>query len=118
MFAVVNGKLVTPSVTDNILSGITRDVVIQIARNELGLETVERSMRRSELYNIDECFLTGTAAHLTPVGYIDNIAVGDGNLGPITQQLQSLYFDVIRGRMPRYLHWCSLVSAAPARTSR
>ena len=118
VFAVVNGKLVTPSVTDNILPGITRDVVIQIARNELGLETVERSMRRSELYNIDECFLTGTAAHLTPVGYIDNIAVGDGSLGPITKQLQSLYFDVIRGRVPRYLHWCSLVSAAPARTSR
>ena len=65
---VVDGKLVTPATSDNILAGITRQVVIQLAKNELGLETVERSVRRSELYTADECFLTGTAAHLTPVG--------------------------------------------------
>jgi branched-chain amino acid aminotransferase len=118
IFIVVNGKLITPSVSDNILEGITRDVVIQLARNEMGLETVERSIRRSELYNADECFLTGTAAHITPVGHIDNIQVGDGEMGPITRELQDLYFDVIRGRIPKYLHWCSPVPVTAAKASR
>ena len=109
IFMVVDGKLVTPAVSDNILAGITRQVVIQLAKNELGLETVERSVRRSELYTADECFLTGTAAHLTPVGRIDNHDIGSGELGPITKELQNIYFDVIRGRMSKYLHWCTLV---------
>jgi branched-chain amino acid aminotransferase len=115
IFMVMNGKLITPSVSDNILAGITREAVIQIAKNELGLETVERSMRRSELYNADECFLTGTAAHLTPVGSIDNILLGDGEMGPITKKLQDLYFDVIRGRVPQYLHWCTLAPVVAAK---
>ena len=107
IFMVVDGKLVTPATSDNILAGITRQVVIQLAKNELGLETVERSVRRSELYTADECFLTGTAAHLTPVGRIDNHDIGSGELGPITKELQNIYFDVIRGRMSKYLHWCT-----------
>jgi len=115
IFMVMNDKLITPSVSDNILSGITREAVIQLAKNELGLETVERSMRRSELYNADECFLTGTAAHLTPVGSIDNILVGDGEMGQITKKLQDLYFDVIRGRVPKYLHWCTSAPVIAAR---
>jgi branched-chain amino acid aminotransferase len=117
IFMVMNGKLITPSVSDNILAGITRDAVIQIAKNELGVETVERSMRRSELYNADECFLTGTAAHLTPVGSIDNILVGDGEMGPITKKLQDLYFDVIRGRVPQYLHWGTVAPIVAAKDS-
>ena len=118
IFTVVDGKLVTPALSSNILSGITRDAVIQIAANELGLETVERGIRRSELYNMDECFLTGTAAHLTPVGSIDNIMIGDGSMGPVTRQMQNLYFDVIRGKIPRYLHWCSPVAVAtPSKAS-
>jgi branched-chain amino acid aminotransferase len=117
IFMVMNDKLITPSVSDNILSGITREAVIQLAKNELGLETVERSMRRSELYNADECFLTGTAAHLTPVGSIDNILVGDGEMGQITKKLQDLYFDVIRGRVPKYLHWCTVAPVIAARDS-
>ena len=116
IFTVLDGKLVTPALSSNILSGITRNAVIQIAANELGLETVERGIRRSELYNMDECFLTGTAAHLTPVGTIDNIMIGDGSMGPITRQLQNLYFDVIRGKVPRYLHWCSPVGATAKAT--
>jgi branched-chain amino acid aminotransferase len=118
IFMVMDGKLVTPSTSDNILTGITRDAVIQIARNELGLETVERSVRRSELYIAEECFLTGTAAHITPVGHIDNFQIGSGEIGPVTKELQRLYFDVIRGRIPRYLHWCTLVSATAAKASR
>ena len=118
IFMVMDGQLITPSVSDNILKGITREVVIQIAKNEMGLETVERSVRRSELYNAEECFLTGTAAHLTPVGYIDNYMIGSGEIGSVTKKLQDLYFDVIRGRIPRYLHWCALVSATAAKASR
>jgi branched-chain amino acid aminotransferase len=118
IFIVVDGKLITPPMSDDILGGITRDAVIQIAQNELGLETMERSVRRSELYNADECFLTGTAAHLTPVGHIDNIRVGDGEMGPVTNELQNLYFDVIRGRMPKYLHWCTPAPATAAKAAR
>ena len=114
IFLVMDGKLVTPAVSDNILSGITRQAVIQLAKNELGLETEERSVRRSELYNADECFLTGTAAHLTPVGRIDNHNIGSGELGPITRELQNIYFDVIRGKVSKYLHWCTPVPTAVA----
>ena len=117
LFTVMKGKLVTPAVSDNILAGITRDAVIQLARNELGLETLERSVRRSELYNADECFLTGTAAHLTPVGYVDNIEIGNGEIGPITKELQKLYFDVIKGRVAKYLHWCTPVPTTVAKAS-
>ena len=106
IFIIKNGKLITPSVTDNILTGITRDAVIQIAKNEMGLETIERSIRRSEIYNSDECFLTGTAAHLTPVGSLDSINIGNGEMGNITRELQKLYFDVIRGNVERYKDWC------------
>mgnify|MGYP001216417540 FL=1 len=106
IFIVKHGKLITPSVTDNILTGITRNVVMQIASNELGLTTTERSVRRSEIYNADECFLTGTAAHLTPVGSLDNVKIGHGEMGEITRELQTLYFDVIRGKVPKYLEWC------------
>ncbi len=116
IFIVSNGKLVTPAFTDNILGGITREAVIQLAKNELGLETVERSVRRSELYTADECFLTGTAAHLTPVGRIDNHDIGDGGLGPITRELQNIYFDVIRGRVSKYLHWCTPVPTSVPQT--
>ena len=111
IFLVVDGTLVTPAPSDNILPGITRDTVSQLARNELGIETVERSVNRSELYLADEVFLTGTAAHLTPVGEIDHRAIGTGQMGPITQEIQRLYFDVIRGRNPKYLHWCTPVAA-------
>lgn len=106
IFIVSNGKLITPPSSDNILLGITRDTVIQLARNELGIETVERSIDRSELYLADEAFFTGTAAHVSPILEIDNRPIGDGKIGKVTRQLQSLYFDVIRGKNPKYLHWC------------
>lgn len=106
IFLVRDGRLITPPVTDNILEGITRQTVVQIARDEFGIETVERSIDRSELYVADECFMTGTAAHLTPVIEVDRRPVGDGAIGPITAQLQRLYFDIIRGKVPKYSHWC------------
>jgi len=109
IFLVIDGKLHTPAVYNNILVGITRDTVIQLAKKEMGIETVERPIDRAELYTAHECFLTGTAAHLTPVGEIDHRPLDDGKVGPITAQLKKLYFDVITGKMPRYMDWCTPV---------
>ena len=110
IFIVVNGKLLTPAPYNNILIGITRNSVIELAKNELGVETVERSISRAELYFADECFLTGTAAHVTPVSEIDHRKVGNGEIGPITAKLQELYAKVIRGDHPKYAAWCTPVT--------
>jgi branched-chain amino acid aminotransferase len=109
IFLVIGGRLVTPACHNNILMGITRDTVIELAEKELGIETVERSIDRSELYTADECFLTGTAAHITPVAEIDRRQVGNGEIGEITAKLQKLYAKVIRGNHPKYLKWCTPV---------
>ena len=113
LFMVKNGAIITPPLYSNILGGITRDSVIQLAANELGISVTERPIGRGELYLADELFLTGTAAHLTPVSELDNRTIGDGRAGPITRSLQGTYFDVIRGRHPKYRHWC--VEAVPTR---
>jgi branched-chain amino acid aminotransferase len=109
IFLVINGKLVTPSSQNNILVGITRNTVIELAENELGIETIHRAIDRSELYTADECFLTGTAAHVTPVAEVDHRPIGDGEIGPITARLQEIYARVIRGNHPGYMHWCTPV---------
>lgn len=107
IFLVLDGRLVTPPSSDNILVGITRDTIIKLAKNELGIDTIERQIDRSELYIADECFLTGTAAHVTPVIEIDHREIGKGKAGEITKALQRLYFDVIQGKNPKYLDWCT-----------
>ncbi len=89
--------------------GITRDTTIKLAKNELGIETIERPIERCELYTADECFLTGTAAHITPVAEIDRRKIGSGEIGEITRKLQKIYSDVIRGNNPKYLDWCTAV---------
>ncbi len=109
IFLIIDGTLVTPASYNNILMGITRDTVIKLAKNELGIETLERPVDRSELYTAGECFLTGTAAHITPVAEIDRRKVGNGEIGEITGKLQKLYFEVIRGNNPKYLDWCTPV---------
>ena len=109
LFMVSDGVLHTPLVAENNLTGITRDSGMQLARNELGLEIVERSIRRSELYLADEVFLTGTAAHMVPVGHLDSRPIGDGEVGPITTKLRDYYLDAIRGSNPDYMHWCTEV---------
>jgi branched-chain amino acid aminotransferase len=110
VFIVRDGKLITPPPSDNILEGITLSSIVALARDELGIETVERSIDRSELYVADECFLSGTAAHVTAVVEVDHRAVGDGRTGEVTRRLQQLYFDVIRGRNPKYAHWLTPVT--------
>ncbi len=107
IFLVINGKLVTPAAYSSILTGITRNTVIELARNELGIETTERLIDRSELYTAQECFLTGTAAHITPIAEVDHRKISDGEIGEITAKLQKIYFDVIRGKNPKYLGWCT-----------
>ena len=107
LFLVSNGVVNTPPVAENNLTGITRDSAIRLAKEELGLEVVERTIRRSELYLADEVFLTGTAAHITPVGSLDRRPIGDGDPGPVTSRLGELYVDVIKGNNPKYLEWCS-----------
>ena len=107
LFLLKNGKLSTPSIADSVLPGITRDTVIELAQKELGIEIVERSITRSELYLADEIFLTGTAAHLTAVGSVDNLDVGEGTMGPVTRQLQDMYFNVVRGKNSKYMQWCT-----------
>ncbi len=109
IFLVIDGKLVTPARYNNILMGITRDTVIRLAQDELGIETIERQVDRSELYIAGECFLTGTAAHITPVAEIDRRKIGDGEIGKITSRLQEIYSQVIRGSHPKYLDWCTPV---------
>ena len=107
IFLVIDGKLVTPASYNNILMGITRDTVIKLAKNELGIETIERTIDRSELYTAEECFLTGTAAHITLVAEIDYRKVGNGEIGEVTGKLQKIYSEVIRGNNPKYLDWCT-----------
>ena len=109
LFLVIGEKLVTPASYDGILMGITRDTAIKLAKNELGIDTIERHVDRVELYSADECFLTGTAANITPVGEIDGHKIGNGEIGKITKKLQKLYSDVIRSRNPKYLEWCTPV---------
>ncbi|MFC2024367.1 branched-chain amino acid transaminase [Chloroflexota bacterium] len=109
IFIVSNGKLITPGTDDVMLVGITRDAVMQMAWDELGLETVERHIDRSELYTAGECFLTGTAANITPVTEIDRRKIGGGEVGEITAKLQKIYFDVIQGKESKYFEWCTPV---------
>ena len=109
IFLIINGKLVTPASYNSILMGITRNTTIKLAKNELGIETIERPVERTELYNADECFLTGTAANITPVAEIDRRKIDNGEIGEITRKLQQLYSEVIRGNNPKYLNWCTAV---------
>jgi branched-chain amino acid aminotransferase len=113
---VRDGKLITPSPSDNVLEGITLDTVIFLAQEEFGLEIEERSIDRSELYVADEVFMTGTAAHVTPILEVDTRPVGAGQIGPITKQLQQTYFNIIYGRNPKYMDWCTPVSLKQAVT--
>ena len=105
LFLVQNGKLVTTMKTDNILVGVTRNTVIELAK-DLGIETEERAIDRTELYISDEAFYCGTGAQISPIVSVDNRDLGDGKVGPISKELQKLYFDVVRGKVAKYKHWC------------
>jgi branched-chain amino acid aminotransferase len=108
LFMVRDGVLITPSVTEDILEGITRAGMIEIAAH-LGIPVKERQIDRSELYIADEVFLCGTGAQVSPVSSVDHRAVGDGRVGPISKQISKTYFDAVRGRLPAFRHWVTPV---------
>jgi branched-chain amino acid aminotransferase len=109
LFIVRGGTFVTPPASENILEGITRATLAHIITEELGLEVQERSIDRSELYVADEIFLCGTGAQVSPVIEVDRRVIGDGEPGPLTSRLQTLYFDICKGRNPKYRDWLTEV---------
>ncbi|MEM1525345.1 MAG: branched-chain amino acid transaminase [Nitrososphaerales archaeon] len=108
IFIVKDGILATPPLTSGALPGITRDSVIKLAK-DMNLCAVERDITREDLFIADEAFLTGTAAEITPIKEIDNIIIGKGKRGPITEALQKKFYDVVRGRDPKYNMWLDFV---------
>lgn len=113
VFMVRNGVIKTPPLTA-ILDGITRDTVMQIARDR-GMRLVEERFTRDELYIADEAFFTGTAAEITPIREVDNRAIGARKTGPVTKELQSSFFDIVQGRDGKHAGWLSFVHGRPAK---
>jgi len=109
IFLVKKGKLVTPPLSDDILEGITRDTVMTLAREELGMEVVERSVSRTELYNSQEVFFSGTAMEVTAVVEVDNRKVGDGHEGPVCRQLKEMFFNITTGGNEKYREYLTPV---------
>lgn len=109
VFIIRRGVACTPPVTDNILEGIVRRTVMQLLRDEFGIEVVERSIDRSEVYLAEEAFFCGTGVQVAAIADVDHRPIGTGKMGPITQRLRELYFNVVRGRVAKYLDWCAPV---------
>jgi branched-chain amino acid aminotransferase len=109
VFMVRNGVLVTPAITENILEGITRSTVIDLARQELGVETIERPIDRTEIYMSDELFMTGTAAQIVAITQVDHRQIGTGKMGSIVVRLKELFQQVVRGNLPKYRSWTTPV---------
>ena len=107
IFIVRNGKLYTPDLT-SALEGITRDTIVQLAA-EIGLTVIEKRITRDEVYSADEAFFTGTAAEVTPIRELDRRNIGTGTAGPITKQLQKMYFDAVTGKSAKHADWLTLV---------
>jgi branched-chain amino acid aminotransferase len=105
LFILKDGVFATPAVTDDILEGVTRRLVIGLIRDELGMQVVERSIDRTELYTCDELFLCGTGAQVSPVIEVDRRPVADGRVGEFTRELQDIYFGAVRGESPKYRDW-------------
>ncbi|HEY7124902.1 MAG TPA: branched-chain amino acid transaminase [Ktedonobacterales bacterium] len=115
LFLVRRGQFSTPRTSDDILEGITRNAVIEMAERNLGIQTTERAIDRTELYDADEIFLTGTGVQISPVTHIEGRPIGSGKPGPITMELQRRYLAAARGENPDYAAWCTPVY--PARSS-
>lgn len=109
IFVVRNGKIYTPPTSDDILMGITRDTVMQICKNEFGISVEEKSIDRSEIYQVDEVFLVGTGAEISPVREIDGRTIGNGKVGNISAKIKKLYFDIVHGNNPDYMHFLTKV---------
>ncbi|AKA48828.1 hypothetical protein IX51_06600 [uncultured archaeon] len=108
IFIARDGKLFTPGTSADILVGITRDTIIEIAGDK-GIEVVERDIHREEIYVADEAFFCGTAAEVTPIASVDGIKVGSGKRGPITSSIAQIYFDTVAGKVSKYEKWLTYV---------
>jgi len=109
IFIVKDGVLITPPTYGAILEGITRDTIMKVATEILGMKVVERRIKREELYTADEAFFTGTAAEITPIVEVDNRIIGDGQIGKVTSQLMELYQKIVRGKIDKYRRWITEV---------
>jgi branched-chain amino acid aminotransferase len=109
IFIVKDEMLITPPTYGAILEGITRDTVMKVAIEVLGMKVVERRIKREELYTADEAFFTGTAAEITPIIEVDNRTIGNGQIGKITSQLMELYQKIVKGKIERYRKWVTEV---------
>jgi branched-chain amino acid aminotransferase len=107
VFLVRDGKLLTPDASQNVLEGCTRRAIIEIARDQFGIDAIERAIARSELYAADEVFFTGTAAGIAYVTSVDRRTVGDGTMGPVTRMLHDFYNRAVHAREPAYTRWLS-----------
>jgi branched-chain amino acid aminotransferase len=105
LFMLKDGAFVTPPVTDDILEGVTRQLLMKVIKDELNVDVLERSIDRTELYTCDELFLCGTGAQISPVVEVDRRPVGNGKVGEFTQELQNIYFNAVRGETPKYKDW-------------
>ena len=117
IFLVRKGGIVTPPVTADILEGITRDAIMELADKELGISVVERDVDRTELYAADEVFFSGTGFQIAPVVEVDGRPIGTGEMGPVAERLQSLYFDAARGDNEDYADWTIPVDVAQKATN-
>lgn len=106
IFMVRRGVLITPPITDNLLEGITRNTILNLARKDLGLEVDIRSIDRSELFVAEELFLAGTGVQIASIIKVDHRPIGTGSMGPLTTKVRNLYFDVVRGKVKKYREWC------------
>ncbi len=117
IFMVRHGDVVTPPITDDILEGITRATFITLLKEELGITVIERSIDRTEIALAEEVFLAGTGAQIVPVTRVDHRPIGGGHPGALTRKVRDLYFEVVRGRTPKYRSWCMPVYAQAAKTA-
>ena len=109
IFILRDGKLITPTTQDDNLEGITQRTISEIAPAELDLEVVQRRVSRTELYAAEEAFLCGTGAEIAPLVMIDRREIGDGKVGPVTNRLKDLFFEVVRAKVKKYIGWCRAV---------
>jgi branched-chain amino acid aminotransferase len=108
LFVIKGGVVYTPDLSAGALNGITRNTVFHIC-GDLGLKLVEKRITRDEVYIADEAFFTGTAAEVTPIRELDRVEIGAGSRGPVTERIQSAFFDIVNGRNPKYAEWLTPV---------
>ena len=108
LFIIKDGVVYTPDLSAGALNGITRNTIFHICK-DLGVELVQKRITRDEVYIADEAFFTGTAAEVTPIRELDRVQIGIGSRGPLTEKIQSAFFDIVNGRNPKYAGWLTLV---------